>query len=129
MFDQTFHYGHLATAMLVGSTLGVIVMALLSAARMPEDVHFINPLERLAMSKNATNLDPETVAELVEAFLNYRPGDSFFVPNVKPSELEPLTKAFKDAGAGYELASLRRDEIYQCSGTRVWRREGPYDKL
>lgn len=69
------------------------------------------------------------VAALVKKFAAFKPGQSFFVPNVALKDVEYLRRPFKREGLGAVFRRVERDEIYQQPGVRVWRQLGEYDEI
>lgn len=127
-----YNVWHLFIMLFVGCFIGMVIMSLLVAARLAGEEeqraanHFNLFDEPFLMSQ--FNPDAQQLSDMVAVFKKYRPGDSFFVPDTRPSDLNILIKAFKDAGLGVEARPVEQDQIYLQSGTRIWRLKGSYDE-
>jgi len=71
----------------------------------------------------------EQVRALVNKVLRMKPGWSFFVEDVEPSDLEFLRRHVVKEKAGIRIVGVDVDEIYQTNGVRVYREQGEYDEL
>lgn len=120
LLDAKFSIPSLIGALVTGTFFGVLLMALLVASREPDRQEDDMPKPN---SKTQAELN-----EMTLAFKKYKIGDSFFVTNFRPSDLADVRKAFTDAGLGVQMKYVRQDSIYLKPGTRVWRKEGPYDR-
>lgn len=65
----------------------------------------------------------------VEKFMTFRPGESFFIEDIKPSDIEFLRRPILSAGLGIAIRRMDCDPIYKKAGVRVWRQVGPFDNL
>lgn len=66
---------------------------------------------------------------LVQKIVRMRPGESFFIADVQPGDVEFLRRPVLATGCGLMIRRVELDEIYQQPGVRIWREEGEYDEL
>lgn len=71
----------------------------------------------------------EIIQGYVEQFRTYKIGQSFFLADHQPSDLEFLRKPFERAGLKCSIRLVQQDAIYGVAGVRVVRVEGPEDEL
>jgi hypothetical protein len=69
------------------------------------------------------------VVELIEKFARLKVGDSIFVPDAEPGDVEFLRRPALRVGCGIKIMRVELDEIYQQPGVRIWREEGSFDEL
>ena len=66
---------------------------------------------------------------IVRKFIAMKPGESFFIADVEPGDVEFLRRPALAAGCGITIRRVEHDEIYLQAGVRIWREEGEYDEL
>ena len=71
----------------------------------------------------------QQVKVIVNKFIAMKPGESFFIADVEPDDVEFLRRPAVAAGCGITIRHVELDEIYQQPGVRIWREEGEYDEL
>lgn len=84
------------------------------------------PMDRPEEGKVRGARDPR-IREAVERFAAYKPGQSFFVPGITPSDLNWFRRPIRQAGLAMVVRQVECDEIYGTAGVRVWRALGTYD--
>ena len=84
-------------------------------------------LRRVPLGNNIGRPMSPLVLGYVEQFRKFKPGQSFFVPDVKPNALAFLRRPFEVNGMGVHIRYMKKDEIYGVPGTRVFRKRGAYD--
>lgn len=78
-------------------------------------------------NKPGRKANPELLAE-VQAFLELKVGQSFFVAGKKASDMEYLRRPVKAAGGGITIRYVECDPVKQVAGVRVWRQAGAADE-
>jgi hypothetical protein len=71
----------------------------------------------------------QQIKVLIDKFTAMRPGESFFVADVQPGDVEFMRRPALRVGCGIKILRVELDEIYQQPGVRIWREEGEYDEL
>lgn len=95
----------------------------------PEDVALPGRKERASSEIKRKRARSPRIQGYIDAFRQFKIGQSFFVEGVVTRDLNFVRKPFTDAGLGVVMREVEQDEIYGVAGVRVWRQPGPADQV
>lgn len=86
------------------------------------------PQRRTAPATRGRARNPK-IEQYINTLCNAKPGQSFFFPGLKRTDVEFLRRPATTAGINLTIRELDRDDIHLVAGVRIWRESGEFDEL